>query len=384
MSNNSPYLDPHDFVIYSRKRRRLHDKDGPAALQALPRAPKHVTHPALRAIRPPPLPPPRPRSPSHYSQPSSTTDSRYPNPTPPPENASIGLNPHPVHWYEDGNLLIEFGGVHFKLFWTLMAKSSTFFQERYDSWKSNNEKKDLMTGKEPIRLDEEVVLVVGDFVELLDLIYPSNPYRLVDQRTLKSTLSILSASHVLAFEQLLPLWSMGEDFGNLVVIINHSVEEARRTFNLARTCKIYDVLKPAVYSLLRLPSFGLGDQDQRIYEYGTDVDFVRGRERLSSHWTATLSCLRLPSCVHKSRQDFASISSQSSTPLCASDDPVKSDLIQFRVLYKNGFYHEFMNDPLTGLNILRSQLIPPTTSANPNLQRKKRKRGKGTARHYHG
>ncbi|TFK67552.1 hypothetical protein BDN72DRAFT_842906 [Pluteus cervinus] len=381
MSNNNPSdVDPSDLSRV-KKIKVSHCSDGDeqsAASGALPSklAPKDVTHRAP-AARPLSLPLTRPRPPPAQSELSDHADPGCPNPPPPSLENGLRFNPHPVHWHEDGNLLVELGGHHFKLFWTLMAKASTFFRKRYNSWKNDNDKSDLMTGKEVIRLDGEGDLAVVDFVELLDLMDSSTPYRLVDKPTLKLTLSILSASHALSFdnyfrwakENLLRLWSTGEDFDNLVVIANHGPEGATGTLRLALACQIHEVLKPAVYSLLRLPSFGF-KKDRRIYESDADIDLVLGREHLVSHWTATINRLRLPSCVRKPRR----IATTSSEPPCTSGDSLRSDLLHYQLLYKDGYYHNFMNDPLMGLNTLRSRLLPPNSLPTPSTADSLRKR----------
>ncbi|TFK73801.1 hypothetical protein BDN72DRAFT_956150 [Pluteus cervinus] len=325
--------------------------------------------------RPLPLPIPRSQLQSSKSQAPARTLLQ--------PSLPLKLNPHPIHWYEDGNLLVELNGVHFKLLWTLMANTASFFQVRHDSWKNDEEKQSVMTGREPVVLDGESVRV-EDFAELLNLIHLSNPSQLEDQPTLRCTLSIVSASNSLsashyfkwAKERLMRLWTIGDDFNNLLTIASHSPKDARTTLSLAQACQIHGVIKPALYSLMRHPTFGFEDQDRENYDSWTiDLDLVRCRNHLVEHWTSSIDRLRLPSCARGLPPAAPRLPSATS---CASNDTSKSDSIYFNLLWKNGFYPKFLNDPLVGLQSLRNQLLPTNHRRSPtavDTLRMKRKRG---------
>ncbi|TFK65205.1 hypothetical protein BDN72DRAFT_900873 [Pluteus cervinus] len=298
---------------------------------------------------------PRARSKIH------TTASKYPQLRP-----SRDLNPHPAHWYDDGNLLVELDGVHFKLLWSLMAKQSAFFQARYDSWKTNDQKIGLMRGKEMVNLDGRGV-TAENFAQLLDTTLSADDR----QDSLRTVLSILSTSHALSFKspydraksRLIEFWTIGDDFSNLPTITNYSMKDVKDTFILSRTCQIYGVLKPALYALIRLSSLEFKDGELDKFKRETGVNLLQGREHLSDHWAATNNRLYLSLCAHRMTDELIqpSFTQRPAPPprSCASNDVAKGDAIHFRLLHKNGFYHKFMNDPLVGIHNLKSQLIPP-------------------------
>ncbi|TFK73800.1 hypothetical protein BDN72DRAFT_834145 [Pluteus cervinus] len=281
---------------------------------------------------------------------------------------------HPVHWYDDGNLLIELDGVQFNLHWSLMAKHSTFFRERYE--------RGLTRKTAVIKLDGRG-FTVESFAALLD----RSHFSYGNEDTLKSILSILSVSHALSFHdtfnwaknRLILLWSIDKDFTNLPILVNFTAEEAKASLRVARACQIHEVVKPALYAVLRLPLSDFKGEERQSYEQKTGIDLLQGREHLSSHWKDVIGRLRLASCSHQSRNNPSPSGSMLPPNLhCTSNDPIKSDLVHHRLLYKNGTYERYRNDPLLGLHTLKSQLFPPsntqTSDTTADVLRRKRKR----------
>ncbi|TFK73802.1 hypothetical protein BDN72DRAFT_834147 [Pluteus cervinus] len=325
---------------------------------------------ALVGRRPIPLP-----LPSRVQPLPSISDSRLVVTNTPSSPPPLNRNHHPVHWYQDGNLWIELDGVHFKLHWSLMANQSTFFRERYESWRTDARKKGLMTGEEVVNLDGKGI-TAGDFAELLALTHFS---RNSHEDSPTRVISILSASHALSFngpydwakERFIQLWTIGEDFANLSTITTYSPNDAKNAFALSRTCEISDALKSALYRLMCLQSSDFKDGERQDWERDMGIDLLQCHERLSTHWATTISRLRLPPCsTPPISTDITGPTS--SKPICASQDAIRSDIIHFRLLSKSGFYERFRNNPLMGLHTLKSQLIPykPTT-ANTSRKRKR-------------
>ncbi|TFK59031.1 hypothetical protein BDN72DRAFT_966179 [Pluteus cervinus] len=210
----------------------------------------------------------------HSPVPISGVPLRSPLPTRAQHDRScpiLSLNPHAVHWYDDGNLLIELDGVHFKLHWSLMAKRSAFFQERYDSWRTDDQKAGLMAGKEVLNLNGKGI-TAENFGQLLDMTLSVSD----NQNSLKNLLSILSASGTLSFknaydrakERFIEFWTTGDDFSNLPTITSYSASDIKGAFTLSLTGQIHDVIKPALYTLIRLPLSEFEDGKEHLGLWG--------------------------------------------------------------------------------------------------------------------
>ncbi|TFK73796.1 hypothetical protein BDN72DRAFT_834139 [Pluteus cervinus] len=136
---------------------------------------------------------------------------------------------------------------------------------------------------------------------------------------------------------------------------------------LARKCGVPGIVKPAVFSLVRLPNFG-GSSNAASHSF----DLVQCRERLLWHWVTTLNRLVLPTCASSSPSNLTDASTLP-TP-CTADDPVKSRFFHFKTIYETGFFQVYMNDTISGLQALKEQLVPNTQLQTVPPPRKKRRK----------
>ncbi|TFK65206.1 hypothetical protein BDN72DRAFT_962663 [Pluteus cervinus] len=304
---------------------------------------------------------------------SNPSPQLFPRSEPQPAPIPVKVNPHAFYFYQNGDLLIEVEGVHFKLFWDRIIKASAFFKEIYDSAKNDESKKALLMGNEVVVLTGMDVMV-DDLVILLDMVESIKPPQ-TQTHSLRYVLSILNASHALSFhgyadwakEQLSTLWSVGDDFENLSSITTLSPQEVARSVALARKCDIPSILKPAVFSLVRLPSFG-GSGQTTPHSF----DLVQCGERLLWHWVATLNRLVLPTCA-SSPAVISTDASTLPTP-CTANDPVKSRFFHYKTIYETGFFQVYINDTISGLQGLKEQLVPITQLQTVPPSRKKRRK----------
>ncbi|TFK66418.1 hypothetical protein BDN72DRAFT_146781, partial [Pluteus cervinus] len=170
-----------------------------------------------------------------------------------------------------------------------------------------------------------------------------------------------------AKEQLSTLWSVGDDFENLSSITTLSSQEVACSIALARKCDIPGIIKPAVFSLVRLPDFG-GSGQTTSYSF----DLVQCRERLLGHWVTTLNRLVLPICTSSP----PSIPTDASTlPIpCTANDPLKTRFFHYKTIHETGFFQVYMNDTISGLQALKEQLVPNTQPQTVPPPRKRRRK----------
>ncbi|TFK67551.1 hypothetical protein BDN72DRAFT_842905 [Pluteus cervinus] len=140
---------------------------------------------------------------------------------------------------------------------------------RHNSWKHDVEKIGFMNRKDAVNLDRQGI--TGELAKILYLVYVLVRPLSIGKLTcfLDHSLNSLRIArpHFLHFDwtkkSAISLWSVGDDFDNVMAIASHATQEARDPITLARTCGIHSPVKLTLYALT-FPSFGIDDQERLL------------------------------------------------------------------------------------------------------------------------
>ncbi|KAF8649922.1 hypothetical protein AX16_005479 [Volvariella volvacea WC 439] len=177
---------------------------------------------------------------------------------------------HPVHWQLDGNVRVQIKRVRFRLQRSRLVKASKWFKEHFESDKPGASTT-ADTGAADEESDEEIPVVhldatgvsVADFEVLLTAMDDAITYYYNDP-PFQSVASILRASHALSFDAFFT-WASNwlEDRWSPALVDFSPAKEpyATESIVLARQCNLPNILKRALYELVRQEGFGQVDDE---------------------------------------------------------------------------------------------------------------------------
>ncbi|GJE90617.1 hypothetical protein PsYK624_067610 [Phanerochaete sordida] len=186
---------------------------------------------------------------------------------------------HEDHWHIDGSVVLQFGGVVFRLHRSRLAQQSPFLAELFKD-RDGKEHTHEVFGERTIRarlqgtMDEQPLYVVegvapDDFAKLLDALdnainYVFTPPAFPDLAALLRA-SVSLSFHSLATFATRTLETMWPASLPDLEVHPHA-EHAEETIVLARTCGLPSLLKRAFYELLREPSLGQSVEEEFLLD----------------------------------------------------------------------------------------------------------------------
>ncbi|KAI0338828.1 hypothetical protein BDW22DRAFT_1362552 [Trametopsis cervina] len=209
---------------------------------------------------------------------------------------------HETYWFLDGSVILELGGIMFKLHRSRLVQHSSFFFELFsntmrdspDRQADSKEQVDLFDFVDKCPVYPLKGVSVKDFEELLLALDNAISY-VFRPPEFSQLASILRAARTLRFTALDDFASriLREMWSNdLAKLSSARIPHASKTIILARSCDMPELLKRAFYELVRTSRLG-EDEDADLQDpdvLGSQISradlarLIRAREELTARW----------------------------------------------------------------------------------------------------
>ncbi|KAJ7641805.1 hypothetical protein FB45DRAFT_901053 [Roridomyces roridus] len=331
-----------------------------------------------------PSPPPSHSKPKRKQTPASTSSS-FSTAEPPSKRAKTesqarfpAAQKHSDHWLLDGNIIIQVHGTKFRLHRSFLVKHSAWFAELIEGGMINVP--DIYRCEEdgmPMYILTLPNLTAKDFERLLDGFDNAIKYVHKDP-SFPRVAGILRAATALSFDHfrewatqfLKDRWPASlEEFSGA-----EDIKHATESVVLARTCDVPEILKRAMYELVRKAEYG---QPQTGSGSGNHVqlapeDFralIRARDKLTVMWMTTMgassfsppfatcaSAVPPPAAAPGEGGEGAPVAPppppQQAGPPCTTLDQLLSGKAHHKLMRESGIADEYIYDPICGLEAL--------------------------------
>ncbi|KAH7921968.1 hypothetical protein BV22DRAFT_691791 [Leucogyrophana mollusca] len=258
-----------------------------------------------------------------------------------------GAEQHPVYWYRDGDTVVRVEDTLYKLHSSRLIEHSTFFKEliggggRKEMYVDPDDSDaDDPNWMPPVHIEDATA---SDFEALLAVDRRPTDFILTPP-TFHTAAAILRAASALGFDsyydiaeqRLNKLWS-----SRLEDVLQEPLSDAATTVSLARYYELPDVLKRALYELVRMDEgklYAHGDGGLDELESADQRCVIKAREALSVAWMKNVT--QLPS---------------SRCPLEVSSCTFHRSPSWKRLVFESGVFLKYMHDPIVGLRVLIEQ-----------------------------
>lgn len=272
-----------------------------------------------------------------------------------PSSKRIRFTPHQKHWEPDGNVLIELQGIRFKLQKSRLAKKSLWFSAKFSENPGDlDENEDAR-----VYCIDEVDVSLPDFEALMDAVENSITF-MYDKPSFEVISGILRAATALSFPDF-ATWarrSLEETWPSSIESLSTTYTSAFaiETVVLARDRQVPDIVKRAIYELVRTQDFvrefrqkgedaiGKSSATLSLSEF---MAIVEVRELFSSLWTSFAL-----SPMDPSQYCQPSASTAPSSSRCAAGNPTSHLIAHAKLVHFSGILEAYQLDPISGLQAL--------------------------------
>ncbi|KAG6917944.1 hypothetical protein DXG01_000382 [Tephrocybe rancida] len=264
---------------------------------------------------------------------------------------------HQLYWHLDGNVLVRLEGICFRLHRSILARQSTWFEDRFNQ---GEEAPEYAPGDNDLPLYDlsHMDIAAKDFEEV---IRASEDTLACFQEKLEFSklFSLLRASIALGFtiiekyasEALSEMWS-----ADIADVSTDKIDRPTESLALARQCALFPVIKRALYELVRLSNFGQvkampgivsSASEARLGPHDKDL-LLSAREQLSIAWREALDVDQFPACVGEAATAEAP---EGNDAPCAAANRTLS-LVGHHEIIKECGIQDYEYDPVCGLQVL--------------------------------
>ncbi|EKM50974.1 uncharacterized protein PHACADRAFT_187594 [Phanerochaete carnosa HHB-10118-sp] len=275
---------------------------------------------------------------------------------------------HAEHWHIDGSVVLQLGGVAFRLHRSRLSQQSTFLAKLFHDGREGREiinvvfEERVTRAKRQGSMDDQPLYVIDgvapdDFAKLLNALdnainYIFQPPEFPDLAALlRASLALsFTALSTFATRTLETMWPSSMP----TLAVHPNAKHAEETVVLARTCGLPSLLKSAFYELLRAPGLGQsveqeflldGANEERARRKVPPADLARlikTREELAAQWARAAALPPDP-------REFGCSSFGGRQCAVTTVDAVR---LWREAVHASDLYIEYMHDPIAGLERL--------------------------------
>ncbi|KAF9234954.1 hypothetical protein BU15DRAFT_51974 [Melanogaster broomeanus] len=300
----------------------------------------------------------------------SLTRPRQKKPVKRPRTSRPTAQKHEKFWVLDGHVVLEAGGVLFRLHRSQLVDQSILFADVFDRGADVDEEYrnevDMVDGEGGLVCRLKTVTAV-DLQALLE--YDRHPTQFYFAKpTLSALASILRAATSLQFThyRAVAIKFLEEEWSTSLDDITEEYKPgALEVAALGRKCGVPGVLKRAFYEMTRRSGYGLGGDDECMEVDSEGEEVVEGKEeitrsderlieRLREHlvlaWAQNTARLD-PSfkCPYQAKRGSGK-ATQIHSPKCTSMNAKRE--AWDRLVHESGIYQDYLFDPIAGLQRL--------------------------------